>query len=146
MMPNKKEMIRLAMLGDHEAQIHCTEERVILSCPCCGGEAGSSFDIAAIDPERPYVCGCFDCDLSVYAKSEEEAIGIWNNRPTPMIGKCKECRHSREPKESDRQEDFYRLDADIFIVCDDALVCETNHIPQLVFPTHFCSNFSPKEK
>ena len=39
MMPNKKEMIRLAMLGDHEAQAQCTEKWIALPCPFCGGDS-----------------------------------------------------------------------------------------------------------
>lgn len=38
-MPEDKELIRRALLGDEQAQEDCTEKGIALPCPFCGKEA-----------------------------------------------------------------------------------------------------------
>ena len=85
-------LIRRAILGDRQAQEECTRLEIELPCPCCGGNAGVSFDISAPE-ETPYVCGCFDCEMEVRGKTAKEVLETWNHRPAPPIGRCKDCIH-----------------------------------------------------
>lgn len=38
-MPEDKELIRRALLGDQEAQAQCTEKGIALPCPHCGSDS-----------------------------------------------------------------------------------------------------------
>lgn len=165
-MPEDKELIRRALLGDSEAQKECTKKEIALPCPFCGGDVilrhsssetpfSEIVDTFCVTCQK---CGCNPFGFSKYnlfytsegireAKAlKQKLLDKWNTRPAPPVGRCDQCKYSRNPKESDRQKDFYRWDSEIFIICPDAIVCESNHISQLVYPNHFCSSFKPKEK
>lgn len=129
MMPNKKEMIRLAMLGDQEAQKECTEKGILIPCPWCKGE----MQICHGDTYGYYKTKCIRCGAESPEKpSEWEAISRNNTRPAPPIGRCGECRfytalghckvHSQEP-------DQYGSGAYVEMLPDD-----------------YCSYFEPREE
>lgn len=85
-----KELIRRALLGSREAQQECTEKRIALPCPYCGGEAIIEYDSVA-PFEYDVVCG--DCGI-MKGISEDKNVAIreWNTRPAPPVGRCKDCK------------------------------------------------------
>ena len=85
-----KELIRRALMGSREAQQECTEKRIVLPCPSCGGESRLE------DMGWPHHVYCTECGMrSASAKwgedGEKEAIKKWNTRPAPPVGRCKDC-------------------------------------------------------
>lgn len=85
-----KELIRRALMGDEQAQQECTEKRIVLPCPSCGGESRLE------DMGWPHHVYCTECGMrSVSAKwgedGEKEVIKKWNTRPAPPVGRCKDC-------------------------------------------------------
>ena len=128
MMENNKELIHRALLGDQKAQKQCTEKRIVLPCPFCGSEniVISNWGLCRVWCQ---VClGKSDDQLS-----QADAIRKWNTRPAPPIGKCGECKYSREPTKQDYEElDRYSL------MHKDACVC-TYDEPKEVWKFDFCS-------
>lgn len=100
-----KELERRALMGDRMAQKKYTILGEALPCPCCGEKAGVCLDIDA-PPETPYCCSCFNCELMVYGKTEREALGVWNTRTAPPVGRCKDCKYfgeiiTKDPKNNE---------------------------------------------
>lgn len=86
-MPDNKELIRRAMLGDQEAQQECTEKRIALPCPFCGNKN------ILISNWGMWRCWCPEClGKSEDSLRERDAIKHWNTRPAPPIGRCGECK------------------------------------------------------
>lgn len=87
-----KELIRRALLGDHEAQQECTGKGIVLPCWRCGGESEiqelhtGGKPIYAVTCKKTY-CGAYGCACS----TQQKAIESWNTRPAPPIGRCKDC-------------------------------------------------------
>ena len=82
-----KELIRRALLGDHEAQQECTEKGIVLPCWRCGGESETQElhtggkPIYAVTCKKTY-CGAYGCAHS----TQQKAIEYWNTRPAlPVI-------------------------------------------------------------
>lgn len=126
-----KELMRRALLGDQETQEECTEKRIVLPCPSCGGESRLE------DMGWPHHVYCTECGMrSVSAKwgedGEKEVIKKWNTRPAPPVGRCGECKsytalghcklHSQEPDQHD-----------------------TGAYVEML-PDDFCSYFEPREE
>ena len=124
-----KDLIRRALLGSWEAQQACTDNGIVLPCPCCKGEAYTETFF-----ERKgwrTVVGCSECPVSLstitYDTDEiaqKKALKDWNTRPAPPIGRCRDCfqYHSEGPGVG-------------YCSLDDQGREETN----------FCSEFEPKE-
>ena len=120
-----KELIRRALLGDHEAQKQCTEKEIVLPCWRCGGESEiqelhtGGKPIYAVTYKKTY-CGAYGCACS----TQQKAIEYWNTRPALPVGRCKDCfqYHSEGPGVG-------------YCGLDDQGREETN----------FCSEFEPKE-
>ena len=74
------EDIKLALLGDREAQEAITAMGVILDCPCCGGKADCWEDTG----NRKGFVQCVDCELTIQSTSKEAAIAEWNHR-APLL-------------------------------------------------------------
>jgi len=57
------------------------QETVLLSCPFCGGDA----DLVSETPERSWPCyvGCRQCGAMSDSANGNEAIQLWNTRPSP---------------------------------------------------------------
>lgn len=81
------ELERRAMLGDKAAQAACTLQEVALRCQC--GEE----PIVLRPPEnRFYRIACPKCRMNTGGcNTLTLALAIWNNRPEPTIGRCKDC-------------------------------------------------------
>lgn len=151
MMPNKKEMIRLAMLGDHEAQEECTEKRIALPCPLCRKEDSveilDCYTAEGIKCEsesfrkNSFKCLCNylkgGCGTSTgVSETKQEALHKWNTRPAPPVGRCGECKYFNHffnavghcmihSQEKDSFGDRYRVE---------------------MLKTDFCSYFEPREE
>lgn len=124
-----KELIRLALLGDPEAQKRCTKKEIVLPCPFCGGKAMMQQDITG---RESYHVACSNvkdmCNLiaglPMWSESEEDALKVWNTRPAPPIGKCGECK-------------FYTAMSH----------CQIHSLgPDQYDPDDFCSYFEPREE
>lgn len=140
-MLDDKELIRRALMGDEQAQQECTEKGIVLPCWRCGGESEiqelhtGGKPIYAVTCKKTY-CGAYECAHS----TQQKAIEYWNTRPAPPIGKCGECKYSREPTKQDYEElDRYSL------MHKDACVC-TYDEPKEVWKFDFCSSFKPREE
>lgn len=82
-----------ALLGDCEAQKECTQKWIVLPCPHCGGVA----EIFSTKMEAPcehteYQVMCKTCFANTWwNKFKYDALKEWNTRPSPPIGRCKDC-------------------------------------------------------
>lgn len=93
------ELERRALLGDREAQKECTEKGIVLPCPCCSGNniKYESYLLKGVYDSDFFCEDCF-CSVSVCADIDDpierrrEALGLWNTRPAPPIGRCGECK------------------------------------------------------
>lgn len=82
----EKDLKCRALLGDQEAQEECTWQGIVLPCPLCGKQVKRSVSgMLFYCPE----CHCHTAFHSD-AVSKEEALFIWNRRPAPPIGRCKD--------------------------------------------------------
>lgn len=134
-MIDDKDLIRRALLGSREAQKECTEKGIVLPCPFCGSE---NIVISNWGLWRVWCQVCLG--KSDDQLSQADAIRKWNTRPAPPIGRCGECKYSREPTKQDYEElDRYSL------MHKDACVC-TYDEPKEVWKFDFCSNFKPREE
>ena len=88
-----KELIHRALLGDEQAQQECTEKGIALPCPFCGGTG----DNVALhnNPNSTQFWGyCWGCHTEgpIAHGSVKNALSIWNTRPAPPVGRCKDCK------------------------------------------------------
>ena len=78
---------RRALLGDRQAQEECTRQGIALPCPCCGEpmvkEAGWFYH-----PNVMCILG-----LKSFRITDTDLLSMWNRRPAPPIGRCKDCKH-----------------------------------------------------
>ena len=83
-----------ALMGDKKVQRECTENGIVLSCPCCKAESEICTEESAFinGPKRQfYYIRCKSC----FTKSglytiKIAAIYTWNTRPAPPVGGCDE--------------------------------------------------------
>ena len=100
------EIERKALLGDKMAQERCTENGVILKCPCCGGNniKYESYLLKGVYDSDFFCEDCF-CSVSICSDIDDpierrkEALGLWNTRIIPPVGKCEDCLYFK-PKNS----------------------------------------------
>lgn len=82
---------RRALLGDKQAQEECSERKITLPCPLCGGQA----DIVVQKDAGLIICK--RCKLykpfTIVLDGANKARSVWNTRPAPPIGRCKDCEH-----------------------------------------------------
>ena len=132
-MMTDKELIRRALLGDHEAQQECTKKRIVLPCPFCGNKN------ILISNWGMWRCWCPEClGKSEDSLRERDAIKHWNTRPAPPIGRCKDCVWSREPT----KEDYAEIGRDV-LAYKDSLVCD--FCEDARWKDDFCSYFKKRE-
>lgn len=85
------ELERRALLGDKQAQEECSERKITLPCPLCGGQA----DIVVSKDAGMIICK--RCKLykpfTVVLDGVNKARRVWNTRPAPPIGRCGACKH-----------------------------------------------------
>ena len=135
-MITEKELIRRALLGDKQAQEECTAKGIALPCPFCGGKATMQQDITG---RESYHVACSNvkdmCNLiaglPMWSESEEDALKVWNTRPAPPVGRCRECKcWRRNGSDWGSCSKWYTEDkVQAFMLEDD-----------------FCSNFKPREE
>lgn len=123
-MPEDKELIRRALLGDQQAQKECTEKGIVLPCWRCGGESEiqelhtGGKPIYTVTCKKTY-CGAYGCAYS----TQQKAIEYWNTRPAPPVGRCGICSRQKPRGQS--------------------LFCYVNGI---VHSDGFCDYFKPREE
>ncbi len=123
-MPEDKELIRRALLGDQQAQKKCTEKGIVLPCWRCGGESEiqelhtGGKPIYAVTCKKTY-CGAYGCAYS----TQQKAIEYWNTRPATPVGRCGICSRQKPRGQS--------------------LFCYVNGI---VHSDGFCDYFKPREE
>lgn len=99
-MPEDKELIRRALLGDKQAQEKCTAQGIVLPCPCCC----ASVDIVCVPAHEhkildlpAYQGGCFiectGCTYAISGENKKEVLKAHNTRPAPPVGRCGECKN-----------------------------------------------------
>ena len=90
---------RRALLGDRQAQEECTRRGIVLGCPICGESVAvhgpEDWEPTFHDPDSggdPYWFEC-ECGLAFGTSFYEfkQALALWNTRPAPPIGRCREC-------------------------------------------------------
>ena len=84
---------RRALLGDKQAQEECTKKRIILPCPICGG-TGIDYGICIGTLKGKNYIQCEDCGCEITVNERESLLAVWNTRPTPPIGRCRDCKNS----------------------------------------------------
>lgn len=83
-MPEDKELIRRALLGDPEAQKRCTEKEIVLPCPFCGNEYPAITSVQGYGIEiKCQHCNITFCRVSYsYGRAKElcrsVTLGAWN--------------------------------------------------------------------
>ena len=132
----EKELIRRAIMGDKKAQKECTAKGIMLPCPFCGGKATMQQDITGRESYHVVCSNVKDmCNLiaglPMWSESEEDALKVWNTRPAPPVGRCRECKcWRRNGSDWGSCSKWYTEDkVQAFMLVDD-----------------FCSNFKPREE
>ena len=132
----EKELIRRAIMGDKKAQKECTAKGIMLPCPFCGGKATMQQDITGRESYHVVCSNVKDmCNLiaglPMWSESEEDALKVWNTRPAPPVGRCRECKcWGRNGSDWGSCSKWYTEDkVQAFMLEDD-----------------FCSNFKPREE
>lgn len=95
-MPEDKELIHRALMGDQEAQKECTEKEIALPCPFCGGRKsgkdGTILKLAHIELFAHKRTGkCILDGMIIYNLAD------WNTRPAPPIEGCAKYRQTDVP-------------------------------------------------
>ena len=114
------QLVHLALSGYPEAQDECTRLGIVLRCPYCGAPMEKS-DRAFRHPD-------VECFLGKRMPSEIpiEALGMWNRRIVPQVGKCKDCANGNPVKHLGIPFCF----------------CRENR--RIKDPNDWCSSFKPK--
>lgn len=138
-MPEDKELIRRALLGDPEAQKCCTKKEIVLPCPFCGNEYPAITSVQGYGIEiKCHHCNItFRIDSYSYGGIKEVCqlmnLRAWNARPAPQVGRCGECKHC------------------VGVGKNQALRCTLNSFGvefglDFITSKSFCSYFEPKEE
>lgn len=133
-----KELIRRALLGDQKAQAQCTEKIILLPCPFCGNnnidiKYNSALDQMWFQREKCHTEGPL-------ANRVKDARKLWNTRPAPPVGRCKDCIFSRTPTKENLKEFRGGI-----IEYKDVCMCAFLENPEPRWGDDFCSYFEPKE-
>ena len=111
----ENDLKRRALLGDRQAQEECSRLGVALPCPCCGSLMEKRDGWFYHSREA-----CF-LGICCFRATDVKRIGLWNRRPAPPVGRCKDC-------------DCYWPNAE-----------QCGHSWETVAENDFCSKFKPKE-
>lgn len=129
-------LVRKALMGNKQAQEECTAKGIALPCPFCGGKATMQQDITGRESYHVVCSNVKDmCNLiaglPMWSESEEDALKVWNTRPAPPVGRCRECKcWRRNGSDWGSCSKWYTEDkVQAFMLEDD-----------------FCSNFKPREE
>ena len=131
-----KKLINRALMGDKQAQEECTEKGIVLPCPFCGGKATMQQDITGRESYHVVCSNVKDmCNLiaglPMWSESEEDALKVWNTRPAPPVGRCRECK-------------CWRRNGSDWGSCSKWYTEEK--VQAFMLEDDFCSNFKPREE
>ena len=146
-MPEDKELIRRALLGDPEAQKRCTEKEIVLPCPFCGNEYPAITSVQGYGIEiKCQHCNITFCRVSYsYGRAKElcrsVTLGAWNARSAPPVGRCEDCKWSRQPTE----QDYIEIGRDV-LSYKDSCVCNFLEPADARRKNDFCSYLEPREE
>ena len=121
-----KELIRRALMGDQEAQKECTEKGIVLPCPCCGRSMEMVSNGFAHTNTKCIL------NLRYFKFTDTELISLWNTRPAPPVGRCRDCK-------------FYMVLGHCHVHSQVADECGPGVTVEML-PDDFCSYFTPKEE
>lgn len=121
-----KELIRRALMGDQEAQKECTEKGIVLPCPCCGRSMEMVSNGFAHTNTKCIL------NLRYFKFTDTELISLWNTRPAPPVGRCRDCK-------------FYMVLGHCQVHSQVADECGPGVTVEML-PDDFCSYFTPKEE
>lgn len=108
-----------ALMGDKKAQEECTEKGIVLSCPCCGGQAKIS-NLIVRDTGGPYIisvaecraCGTSASTNATYRSSScnnvRDVISAWNTRVPPNFWPCGVCEYGQVNKDGSFHCPYFR--------------------------------------
>ena len=125
-----KELIRRALLGDQQAQKECTEKEIVLPCQVCGAELEKNKVLISDGKtdmyrwttvyQHPKNTNCVVDSIWF----ETNKLSLWNTRPAPPIGRCKDCKYYTAMSH-----------------------CQIHSLgPDQYEPDDFCSYFEPREE
>lgn len=121
-----KELIRRALMGDQEAQKECTEKGIVMPCPCCGRSMEMVSNGFAHTNTKCIL------NLRYFKFTDTELISLWNTRPAPPVGRCRDCK-------------FYMVLGHCQVHSQVADECGPGVTVEML-PDDFCSYFTPKEE
>lgn len=144
-MPEDKELIRRALLGDQQAQEELSNKFIPIPCAFCKSDGSNmkvQYDkgVAWMECQACGACGPIAESDDEYT-GEKAAIRAHNTRPAPPIGKCGECKWSRQPTE----QDYIEIGRDV-LSYKDSCVCNFLEPADARWKNDFCSYFEPKEE
>lgn len=139
---------RRALMGDEEAQRECTQQGVVLPCPCCKGNARVRYTGNNSGPDgytsnvyarsKPGLIRCDKCGLKTSRYTKVcRALARWNTRPAPPVGRCKDCTNW----DKEQTESILGYECACFALSNEKL----GHIVYTQ-PDGFCNNFDPMEE
>lgn len=133
-MPEDKELIRRALLGDQEAQKECTEKGIVLPCQVCGAELEKNKVLISDGKtdmyrwttvyQHPKNTNCVVDSIWF----ETNKLSLWNTRTALPIGRCKECKIKEKATVNDKG----------------FLICPASGME--IADNDFCSYFEPREE
>lgn len=136
-MPEDKELIRRALMGDQEAQKECTEKNIVLPCPFCGA-SGDDINLDYNSDISQFWIHCWKChaDGPLANYNANDAFALWNTRPAPPVGRCGECKHAY---------------INFFSASSGTALCrlwtnKTEGIQMVMQQNDFCSYFEPRDE
>lgn len=142
-----KELIRRALLGDQEAQKECTEKGIVLPCQVCGAELEKNKVLISDGKtdmyrwtnvyQHPKNTNCVVDSIWF----EANKLSLWNTRPAPPVGRCEDCKWSRQPTE----QDYIEIGRDV-LSYKDSCVCNFLEPADARWKNDFCSYFEPREE
>lgn len=117
-----------ALMGDKEAQMECTQQGIALPCPCCEAPMEKKSGWFYHSNVRCIL------GLQAFKISDKDCLDLWNRRPAPPIGRCKDCKHlgERIVHETGQKENFCNHDRYGLFAFDSTEA--------------YCGYFEPKEK
>lgn len=144
-MIDDKELIRRALLGDQQAQEELSNKFIPIPCAFCKADGSNmkvQYDkgVAWMECQACGACGPIAESDDEYT-GEKAAIRAHNTRPAPPVGRCEDCKWSRQPTE----QDYIEIGRDVFSY-KDSCVCNFLEPADARWKNDFCSYFEPREE
>ena len=144
-MIDDKELIRRALLGDQQAQEELSNKFIPIPCAFCKADGSNmkvQYDkgVAWMECQACGACGPIAESDDEYT-GEKAAIRAHNTRPAPPVGRCEDCKWSRQPTE----QDYIEIGRDV-LSYKDSCVCNFLEPADARWKNDFCSCFEPREE